>query len=220
MSTLNDIANDISSSNLVSVNTAFTVMKGLASAVGVGAVAGTVLDQISKLIQSHKVTLDPVLGKIQHGFDELEQSQKGSDIVARLRDLSRIWAEAQSIQDGLVATVNANPPVDTGARIAQIAKCREALDNLSGPPPQAGGPWPGPWLAPINDGPYYDDTGTLRYSIFAHDANSTRFVGDVGYGPQVPDAEAPGATFSYTGCLPRATSVSFTAEQAASCPSD
>jgi hypothetical protein len=53
MSTLNDIANDISSSNLVSVNTAFTVLKGLASAVGIGAIAGPVLDEISKLIQGH-----------------------------------------------------------------------------------------------------------------------------------------------------------------------
>jgi hypothetical protein len=143
-----------------------------------------------------------VLGRIQQGFEELQQAQKGSDIVARLRDLSRIWAEAQSIQDGLFATVDASPPVDTGARIAQIAKCREALDNLSGPPPQTGGPWPGPWLAPIDDGPYFDDTGMLRYSVFAHDVDSSRFVADVGYGPQIPDPEAPAAAFSYTYVLP------------------
>ena len=30
--------------------------------------------------------LDPVLGRIQQGFEELQQAQKGSDIVARLRD--------------------------------------------------------------------------------------------------------------------------------------
>ena len=202
MSILNNIANDIASSNLISVNSGFTALKGLASAVGVGAIAGPVLDEISKLVQKHKATLNPVMGEIQTGFDKLQQAQRGSDIVARLRDLSRIWAEAQAIQEGLIATVNANPPVDTGARIAQIAKCREALDNLSGPPPQTGGPWPGPWLAPIDDGPYFDDTGTLRYTMFAHDVDQSKLIVDVGYGPQIPDQEVTGATFSYTYVLP------------------
>lgn len=208
MSNTSDLA------EIVGVNT--TAVKAIGASIGViadvaGALSGigAAADVVMGLLTSNKDQLAPILEAINEGFANVNEHLKASNTVTALRDNDRIWAEAQSVEDGLKAALDAVPPLDFGTRLLLVTKCREAVDNLSPPGPlgQAGGP--GPWMIPSQDSVFFDDKGdhlsqtVVRSPITWPDGPYYWYLPfDSGYGVVAPPIDPSGVVFYYIYVLP------------------
>jgi len=168
-----------------------------------GAVTGIVgaVDTVIGWINGSKDQLAPVLAAI----GQLDDHVKAGDIQARLINLNNAWATAQHTIEGLKASLDAIPPLDAGARIAQVGACRDAIDRLIGFDNTHAA---GAFLAPFQDQVFYNDSGAYVYRNFVHaysdpNGNLNTFQElDVGYGYQAPAPDGAGQVFSQIYVLP------------------
>jgi len=182
---LNDIGNS-NSSTAQDIGDGIGTIADIAGAIGgIGGIVSLVGSFMGQGDQT-QAELQTILTTIQNDFQQLNEAQKGEDIVQRLTDIGNQLAPAQAVLDSLQSLAG-QLPLTPFEVTQQLQPCVTTINALA---PD------GNWLASYNDQVYWNDYQYVWPPPPWSEGNS------YGYGQQAPNGNPDGTVFNYTYILP------------------